>query len=89
MKKTIRDPIVEEIVEQMRGRPRPDQASVRAAIREIQEQLASLRILDSRTADEIIGYDQFGLPEDVGTDFSATDIPTITAPNSLRHRQEK
>jgi hypothetical protein len=78
MKEMIRDRIVEEIVERTRRNPRPSPESIRAAIREIQESLAKLPVLDSRTPDEIIGYDEFGLPEDVGTDFPATDIPVVT-----------
>jgi antitoxin VapB len=59
---TIRDPIVEEIRERMLRQPRPDPESARAAIREIQESLAKLPVLDSQTPDELLGYDQFGLP---------------------------
>jgi antitoxin VapB len=58
----VRDPIVEEIRERMLLHPRPDPESTRAAIREIQESLAKLPVLDSRTPDEILGYDEFGLP---------------------------
>jgi antitoxin VapB len=58
----VRDPVVEEIVERMRRQPPPDPERVRAAIREIQESLAKLPVLDSRTPDEILGYDEFGLP---------------------------
>jgi antitoxin VapB len=59
---TIIDPVVEEIRERMLRRPLPDPEKVRAAIREIQERIASLPVLDSRTPDEILGYDEFGLP---------------------------
>jgi|BarGraIncu00222A_1022003.scaffolds.fasta_scaffold07919_5 antitoxin VapB len=31
-------------------------------IRRIQEEYAALPVVDGRTADEIIGYDEFGLP---------------------------
>ena len=82
MKKTIRDPIVEVIVGQMRRQPRPDAETIRVAMREFRGQPASLPGLDSRSPDEIIGYNEFGLPEDAGTDFSATDIATITFPGS-------
>jgi antitoxin VapB len=58
---TIRDPVVEEIRERMLRKPRPDPESTRVAIREIQTSLAKLPILDSRTAKEILGYDEFGL----------------------------
>jgi antitoxin VapB len=59
---TIRDPVFEEIRERMLRQPRPDPESARAAIREIQESLANLPVLDPRTPDEILGYDEFGLP---------------------------
>jgi antitoxin VapB len=58
----IRDPVVEEIRERMLRKPRPDPETTRAAVREIQASLARLPILYSRTADEILGYDEFGLP---------------------------
>ncbi len=58
----IRDPMVEEIVERMRRQPLPDPEAAHAAIREIQESLAKLPVLDSRSPDELLGYDEFGLP---------------------------
>jgi antitoxin VapB len=33
-----------------------------AAVRQIQREIAALPVLDNRTADEILGYDQWGLP---------------------------
>jgi hypothetical protein len=87
--KEIRDPVVEEILERMRGQPRPDPERIRAAIREIQERLAKLPVLDSRTPDEIIGYDEFGLPADTGTNFAATDIPVVILPASRRDRRNE
>jgi hypothetical protein len=80
MQEKLRDPIVEEIMERMRRQPRPDPESTRAAIREIQERSAKLPVLDARTPDEIIGYDEFGLPADTGTDFAATDIQVVRPP---------
>ena len=65
---------MKEIVTRTRRQPRPDSDNVRAAIREIQENLAKLPALDSRTPDEIIGYDEFGVPKDEGTDVSATFV---------------
>jgi antitoxin VapB len=59
---TIIDPVVEEIREHMLRRPLPDPQKVHDAIREIQESLAKLPVLDPRTPDEILGYDEFGLP---------------------------
>jgi antitoxin VapB len=58
----IIDPVVEEIRERMLWQPRPDPEIARAAIREIQESLAKLPVLDPRTPDELLGYDEFGLP---------------------------
>ncbi len=39
-----------------------DRKQVIAEIRRIQEEFQRLPILDDRTADEIIGYDEHGLP---------------------------
>jgi antitoxin VapB len=39
-----------------------DCAQVRAEIRRIQERIAELPVLDERAPDEIIGYDEHGLP---------------------------
>jgi len=58
----ICDPVVEEIRERMLREPRPDPETTRAAIREIQESIAKLPVLDPRTPDELLGYDEFGLP---------------------------
>ncbi len=35
---------------------------IRAEIRRIQQEFQSLPVLDHRTPDEIIGYDEYGLP---------------------------
>jgi antitoxin VapB len=59
---SVEDPIVEEIRQRMLLQPRPDPESTRAAIREIRESLKKLPVLDNRTPDEILGYDEFGLP---------------------------
>jgi antitoxin VapB len=40
------------------GVPRKDPAAVEAALR----RLRAMPVLDERTADEIIGYDEYGLP---------------------------
>lgn len=42
--------------------PKKDIAKVRAAIAEIQAHFAGLPVLDDRSPDEIIGYDENGLP---------------------------
>jgi hypothetical protein len=43
---------------------------------EIGERCARLPVYDSRTPDEIIGYDEFGVPSPSG-DFSQTDIKSV------------
>jgi antitoxin VapB len=58
----VRDPVVEAIRERVLRQPRPDPESTRIAIREIQERIAKLPVLDARTPDELLGYDEFGLP---------------------------
>lgn len=39
-----------------------DRAQIIAEIRRIQERIAALPVLDDRTPDEILGYDEHGLP---------------------------
>jgi antitoxin VapB len=39
-----------------------DPEAIMAAVRKIQADIAKLPMLDDRTADEILGYDEFGLP---------------------------
>lgn len=47
------------LASQLRAKPHPiDWKKVEA----IQKEIAALAILDSRTADEILGYDEFGIP---------------------------
>jgi antitoxin VapB len=58
----VYDPVVDAIRERMSREPRPDPETARAAIREIQDYLTKLSVLDSRSADEILGYDESGLP---------------------------
>jgi antitoxin VapB len=41
---------------------RGDAEAVRNDIRRIQQRFAAKRVADARTADEIIGYDEHGLP---------------------------
>lgn len=45
-----------------RERLRPHRQSMADGIRRIQERVAALPVLDSRSADEILGYDSNGLP---------------------------
>jgi len=51
---------IEERLERIGRRPR--QQSLAEGVRRIQERLAALPVLDSRSADEILGYDSNGLP---------------------------
>ena len=43
-------------------RLKKDPAAIMEAVRKIQESVAKLPILDDRSADEILGYDENGLP---------------------------
>lgn len=59
--------ITEAITEALRERlerveRQPNRASARAAVERIQAMVAELPELDSRTAEEILRYDEFGLP---------------------------
>jgi antitoxin VapB len=58
----VRDPVVEAIRERMLRQPRPDRDRTIAAIRQIQEHLSTLPVLDPRSPDELLGYDEYGLP---------------------------
>ena len=52
---------IEERLERERHRPR--RTSLADGIRRIQERVAALPVLDARSADEILGYDNDGLPD--------------------------
>lgn len=58
------DPLDKAVTEALRERLAKQQeiARVLAEVREIQERVASLPVLDPRTPEEIIGYDENGLP---------------------------
>jgi antitoxin VapB len=56
---TLTEAVIRSLQEQLRGRPRPIDLKKIAAI---QKEIASLRVLDTRSDDEIIGYDEFGIP---------------------------
>lgn len=47
-------------LERAKQRRRP---GILAEVRRIQERVARLPVLDARSADEIIGYDEFGVPK--------------------------
>jgi hypothetical protein len=56
---TLTDAIIHSLEAQLHGRARPiDWKNVEA----IQKKIAALPILDSCTDDEILGYDEFGIP---------------------------
>jgi antitoxin VapB len=44
------------------AKPRKDPEAILAAIRKAQLAFAELPIIDHRTPDEVLGYDEFGLP---------------------------
>ena len=56
VEEAVRDAVKAKLVEC--GGPQKDSAAVAAAL----NRLRSLPVLDERTADEIIGYDEHGLP---------------------------
>ena len=45
-----------------KSRPQDSKAECLAGIAETQARVAKLPVLDDRSAEEIIGYDKFGLP---------------------------
>jgi len=56
---TLTEAVIRSLQDQLRAKPRPiDWDKVDAISREI----AALPVLDSRTNDEILGYDEFGIP---------------------------
>jgi len=56
---TLTDAVIRSLEAQLQGPARPiDWEKVEA----IQREIAALPILDSRSIDEILGYDEFGLP---------------------------
>lgn len=57
------DPEREKVRQRLLRERRPDPERVRAAIRDFQEQTARLPVLDLRPPNELLGYDEFGLPQ--------------------------
>ncbi len=56
---TLTEAVIRSLEAQLRGPARPiDWKKVEA----IQKKVAAMRTLDSRTDDEILGYDEFGIP---------------------------
>jgi antitoxin VapB len=56
---TLTEAVIRSLEAQLRGSARPINWRKVAAI---QKEIAALPILDSRTDDEILGYDEFGIP---------------------------
>ena len=56
---TLTDAVIHSLEEQLRGPARPIDPEKVAAI---QRKIASLPVLDTRSDEEILGYDEFGLP---------------------------
>jgi ribonuclease VapC len=55
----LTDAVIRSLEAQLRGPARPiDMKKIEA----IQKEIAALPVLDSRSIDEILGYDEFGLP---------------------------
>jgi antitoxin VapB len=56
---TLTDAVIHSLEQQLRGPARPINLEKVAAI---QREIGSLLVHDTRTDDEIIGYDEFGIP---------------------------
>jgi antitoxin VapB len=56
---TLTEAVIRSLEAQLRPAARPIDPKKIAAI---QKKIASLRVLDTRTDDEILGYDEFGIP---------------------------
>jgi antitoxin VapB len=56
---TVTEPGIRSLDDKLQDAPRPiDWKKIEA----IQKEIAALPVLDSRSIDEILGYDEFGLP---------------------------
>ena len=56
---TLTDAVIHALEAQVRNKPRPvDRARVNALC----EKLSALPVIDPRSTDEILGYDEFGIP---------------------------
>jgi len=56
---TLSEAVIRALEDKLRGTPAPID---RAGIEAIARSLAALPVLDPRTPDEILGYDEFGIP---------------------------
>jgi antitoxin VapB len=59
---SLTDAIRTALAERLERETRRPTRSIAADIRRVQERLAHLPVLDPRTPDEILGYDERGLP---------------------------
>lgn len=59
---TMTAAIREAVRERLERQKHRKSARVIAAIRRIQERVARMPVLDDRSPDEIIGYDEYGVP---------------------------
>jgi len=57
---SVEDAVLNALRERLSFRQR--NASLDKVIREIQERVAKLPVLDDRSPDELLGYDEWGLP---------------------------
>ncbi len=55
----IRRALAERLAREMQ---RGTHSRMQAGVRRVQERLASLPVLDARDADELLGYDEYGVP---------------------------
>lgn len=62
--KALREQIAQQEKLELKRFPTDEENArqTRAAIREIQERIANLPVLDDRPPDELLGYDEWGLP---------------------------
>ena len=58
----VRDPVVDAILERIRRQAPRDPGHIEKALREIGERCSKLPVLDNRSPDDILGYDENGLP---------------------------
>jgi antitoxin VapB len=60
---SLTDAIREALRERLERETHRGRRGVGAEVRRIQERLARLPVLDARTSDEILGYDDHGVPD--------------------------
>lgn len=58
----LTDAIREAVRERLERQTRRQRRGVLAEVRRIQERVARLPVLDTRTPEELLGYDEHGLP---------------------------